>query len=81
MRIHVHFYSYFKELAGCAETWVNLAEGSSIADLESALHASFPKLAPLAKSTLIAAGVEYQRRDYILRETEEVSLFPPVQGG
>jgi molybdopterin converting factor small subunit len=29
----------------------------------------------------MAVGVEYQTQDYLLREGDEVSLFPPVQGG
>jgi molybdopterin converting factor small subunit len=41
----------------------------------------FPKLAAMQNSTLIAVGVEYQGRSYVLQEGNEVSLFPPVQGG
>jgi len=26
-------------------------------------------------------GVDYQPRDYVLQNGDEVSLFPPVQGG
>jgi molybdopterin converting factor small subunit len=43
--------------------------------------AHFPKLGAMKKSTLLAVGVEYQSRDYVLKEGDEVSLFPPVQGG
>ena len=32
-------------------------------------------------STLIAVGVDYQPKDYVLKDGDEVSLFPPVQGG
>jgi molybdopterin converting factor small subunit len=81
MRIKICFYSYFKDLTGCAETTKNLAEGSSIADLLKQLIEKFPKLAAMQKSALIAVGVEYQNKDYILKEGDEVSLFPPVQGG
>jgi len=42
---------------------------------------AFPKLAQLEKSVLMAVGVDYQPRSYRLREGDEVSLFPPVQGG
>ena len=41
----------------------------------------FPKLAAMEKSTLIAVGVDYQTRDYVLKDGDEVSFFPPVQGG
>ena len=81
MKIQVQFHSYFKELTGCAQTSERLPVGGTIADLLQLLGAKFPKLAAMRKSTLVAVGVEYQGRDYVLREEDEVSLFPPVQGG
>jgi molybdopterin converting factor small subunit len=29
----------------------------------------------------MAVGVDYQDRSYVLKTDDEVSLFPPVQGG
>jgi len=81
MHIDVHFYSYFKDLAGCGETDETLADGGTVSDLLDKLSARFPKLAPMRKSALIAVGVEYQARDHVLKEGDLVSLFPPVQGG
>ena len=81
MNITVNFYSYFKDLTGCAHTTEALAAGSSLGDLHQQVMARFPNLAAMRNSTLIAVGVEYQARDYVLKEGDEVSLFPPVQGG
>ena len=81
MTTKVHFYSYFKELTDCAETQVELADGSTIEQLYTELIRRFPKLAAMKHSTLIAVGVEYQGRSYVLQAGDEVSLFPPVQGG
>ena len=81
MRVTVRFHSYFKDLAGCAETSEILPAGSSLGDLQLALSERFARLATVQKSTLMAVGVEYQGRSYLLREGDEVSLFPPVQGG
>ena len=81
MQVTIHFYSYFKDIAGCAETSVTAAEGGNIAELLQKVWARFPKLAAMEKSILVAVGVDYQPRDYILKPGEEVSLFPPVQGG
>jgi molybdopterin converting factor small subunit len=81
MRIKINFYSYFKGLTGCAETFEELPDESTIAELNARLIAKFPKLASMQKSTLIAVGIEYQNKDYILKSGDEVSLFPPVQGG
>lgn len=81
MQVRVTFYSYFKELTGCGETAEAISAGDTLGDLHLQLMARFPKLASMKKSTLLAVGVEYQTRDYVLKEGDEVSLFPPVQGG
>jgi molybdopterin converting factor small subunit len=81
MRVTVRFYSYFKDLTACGETTETLPPGSSLDDLLRHLGARFPKLGAMQKSALAAVGVDYQDRAYVLQDGEEVSLFPPVQGG
>jgi molybdopterin converting factor small subunit len=81
MRVTVCFYSYFRDLTGCTATSEELPEGSTLDSLFQRLVARFPRLAEMQKATLMAVGVEYQNRSYVLREGDEVSLFPPVQGG
>lgn len=58
-----------------------LPESSTLGELFDELTTKFPKLGAMKKSTLIAVGVDYQPREYVLKEGDEVSLFPPVQGG
>jgi len=81
MNVAVCFYSYFKDLTGCEQVQVELTDDATIADLRSQLHERYPKLKDMERSTLIAVGVEYQPADYRLSEGDQVSLFPPVQGG
>jgi molybdopterin converting factor small subunit len=81
MTIRVHFYSYFKELTGCPSSEETVADGATIDQLLAQLYGRFPKLTAMRNSTLIAVGVDYQGRSYVLKAGEEVSLFPPVQGG
>jgi molybdopterin converting factor small subunit len=81
MQTTVHFYSYFKELTGCAATAETLAVGTTLGVLHDQLTEKFPKLAAMKRSTLLAVGVDYQPRDYVLQDGDVVSLFPPVQGG
>jgi molybdopterin converting factor small subunit len=81
VEIRVHFYSWFTDLTHCPETIVSLQPKSTIAELKTAVFEQFPKLSSVQNSMLIAVGVDYQASDYILREGDEVSLFPPVQGG
>ena len=81
MRVTVCFYSWFKELAGCARIEETLPPGSTVEVLLGRMAVRFPKLAGLERSTLVAVGLDYQGRDCMLKEGDEVSLFPPVQGG
>ena len=81
MKVPVTFHSYFKDLAGTTNCVIELNNDRTIAELMRHIYDRFPKLQPLRKSTLIAVGVEYQRDDYKIQEGDEVSLFPPVQGG
>jgi len=81
MRVSVNFYSHLKDLTSCAQTAEILPAGSTLEDLWRQLKTRFPKLGGLEKSTLMAVGVDYQPRDYVLKDSDEVSLFPPVQGG
>jgi molybdopterin synthase sulfur carrier subunit len=81
MRVAVHFYSYFKDLTGCSEVAEDIADGSTVVDLLKAVFRRYPKLSAMEKSMLVAVGVDYQPRNYVLKSGDEVSLFPPVQGG
>jgi molybdopterin converting factor small subunit len=81
MNVRVNFYSYFRELTGCGRTEESLPEGGTLHDLYLRLIGRFPKLGAMEKSTLMAVGVDYQPRTHVLKDGDEVSLFPPVQGG
>jgi len=81
MRIKVTFYSYFKDLTGCGQTTIVVPEGSTLDDLMKAMATKFPRLAAMQNSILAAVGVDYQSRNYALKAGDEVSFFPPVQGG
>ena len=81
MLVEVSFYSYFKDLTGCSQVAETLPDGSTLEDLLNRLVIRFPKLATMRKSTLVAVGVDYQNSSYVLKASDQVSLFPPVQGG
>ena len=81
IEVAISFYSFFKDLTGCAACSQSLDQGSTLGDLVGQLASRFPKLAPMNRSMLTAVGVEYQDRNYVLSNGDQVSLFPPVQGG
>ena len=81
MKIPVLFHSYFRDLTGCSNVALEIPEGTTLKKVIAQIQEQFPKLKSMERSTLVAVGVEYQRGDYVLRDGDEVSLFPPVQGG
>ena len=81
MKVRVFFHSYFRDLTGVSEIEEDIPDGERLGRLIQRLHEKFPKLKSMERSTLMAVGVEYQTQEYPLRAGDEVSLFPPVQGG
>jgi len=81
MEVKVQFYSYFKDLTGCTELLEPIRPNQTLGELLNDLGRRFPKLGAMRKSMLTAVGVDYQTGDYKLKDGDEVSLFPPVQGG
>lgn len=81
MRVSVQLWSYFKDLAGTNSVAVDIPDGGTVSDVLTAVYALHPKLGAMRNSTLIAVGVDYQGPSYPLSAGDEVSLFPPVQGG
>ena len=81
MKVRVTFHSYFRDLTGATEAQEEVPSGTTLGELVQSLQKRFPKLKSMERSTLMAVDVEYQTANYQLREGDEVSLFPPVQGG
>jgi molybdopterin converting factor small subunit len=45
------------------------------------LYSRTPPLRDWDKSILVASGVEFVGRDYLLKADDQISVMPPVQGG
>jgi molybdopterin synthase sulfur carrier subunit len=81
MKIHVQFFSRLRELAGVSEMEIDVSTGSTSADLLELLYLRTPALRDWDKSILVAAGVEFVGRNYVLQPGDQISVMPPVQGG
>ena len=81
MKVRVLFFSHLRDAAGTSETEADVPEGATIADLLSVVYGRHPKVRAWDNSILIGAGVEFVNRDYLLKDGDEISIMPPVQGG
>ena len=81
MKVQVQFFSRLRDLAGTSAMELEVPERGSAGDLLEILYARTPALRDWDKSILVAAGLEFVERDYLLKTGDEISIMPPVQGG
>jgi molybdopterin converting factor small subunit len=81
VKVRVQFFSRLRDLTGRAEVDLEFPVGTTAADLLERLYSDTPTLRDWDKSILVAAGVEFVGRDYVVNPGDEISVMPPVQGG
>jgi molybdopterin synthase catalytic subunit len=81
MKVRVQFFSRLRDLTGKAEIYSDVPEGTTAADLLERIYSTTPALRDWDKSILVASGVEFVGRDYVVKPGDEISIMPPVQGG
>jgi molybdopterin converting factor small subunit len=81
MKVDVQFFSRLRDLAGVQEMELEIPESAKVADLLEILYSRTPVLRDWDKSILVAAGVEFVGRDYVVQPDDRISIMPPVQGG
>ena len=81
MKIHVQFFSRLRDLVGAPEIDFEVPERTTAAELLEILYSKTPALRDWDKSILVASGVEFVGRDYVVKKDDQISIMPPVQGG
>ena len=80
MIIKTLFFGIAKDLIGASELKIDVAENSSVKDLETILKNEFSTLENL-NSYGIAVNEAYANDDLILKTGDVVAIIPPVSGG
>ena len=76
------FFASLREVTGQSElTWPWPETGGTVEELLSQLFERFPRLRDWNESLLVAADLEYARRETRLLPGQEIAIMPPVQGG
>ncbi|MFW5914801.1 MAG: MoaD/ThiS family protein [Thermoplasmatota archaeon] len=78
MRIRVRFFASFREMAGREEVEMELPPGTRLEGLTSLLMEEYPEMSGRA---MVVHNRAYARGNPLLKEGDEVALFPPVSGG
>lgn len=81
LRVRVLFFGAARDAAGTGEAEVFLRKASTAsASLEQILE-TYPELRRFGRSLLLAVNQEYARDDRVLKDGDELAIFPPVSGG
>ena len=81
MKVEVRLFARARDAAGAERVTLELPATARVRDLRVALAATYPRLAPLAPSLLVALGTDYVGDQAALGDNPEIACFPPVSGG
>ena len=81
MKLEVKLFAAAKQAAGSDAVRVDLAGGSTVADLRIELASQVPALAEMIDQVRFSVNHDYARDDTPLVPDCEVACIPPVSGG
>lgn len=81
MTITVKLFASYREAAGLSESSMEVAPGTSAAQVWQALVESYPRLVPLSRSAGMALNGRYVQPTTEVAEGDVVAFLPPVSGG
>jgi molybdopterin converting factor subunit 1 len=81
MRVRLLHFASFREAVGRDQEERELAEGTRVHELWSALGREVAVLRRYPSTPPAAVNREYVGGDTVLREGDEVAFLPPVAGG
>jgi molybdopterin converting factor subunit 1 len=81
MKITVLYFATFRDLVGLREEIINLSEGSTVEDFKSQLVKLHPNVEKSLSTVVIAINREFAFPGDVIKDGDEVAVFPPVSGG
>lgn len=79
--LRVRYFAAARDLAGCAEERLPLADARTARDVLARIFAQHPALAPHASKLRVACNGELCELDAPVAPDDELVLLPPVAGG
>ncbi|MEM8526658.1 MAG: MoaD/ThiS family protein [Bacteroidota bacterium] len=80
MTINLLAFGIAKDILSGNRSSLELKEGTTVGQLKEKLFLQYPDFQKL-KSLSLAVGTEYRSDEFVLNDSEEVVIIPPVSGG
>ena len=74
-------FASYREKVGSSVIEVDLTNGSTVEGLVRKILERYPLITGNSETFMVAVNQEFQSRDRVLHEDDEVALIPPVSGG
>ena len=81
MRLRVRYFASIREFTGLREEQLEVPEGSTAEALKRMVQRLHDTLRAQEGNILVAVNGAFVEPTRILRQGDEVALFPPVSGG
>jgi molybdopterin synthase catalytic subunit len=81
LQIEVLLFAGLKDRAGVARLAIEITEGATVSDAIDAAGDATESTWDVPTAIMCAVNEEYQQRDFVLSDGDELALIPPVSGG
>jgi molybdopterin converting factor subunit 1 len=81
MQVKVRLFATLRQLAGWGSQPLDLPDDATVSAALTELDRRYPQLTVTKRTIYVAVNQEYARGTQVLREGDELALFPPVSGG
>jgi len=79
MKVTVRFFAQSREIVGEKQKEVEIEDGRMLHDIISRLRNEYPDLKK--EKIIVSLNHKYTHPEEILKDNDEVAIFPPVSGG
>ena len=79
MKVTVRFFAQFREIVGEKQKEVEIEDGRMLHDIIFRLRNEYPELQK--QKIIVSLNHKYAHPEEILKDNDEVAVFPPVSGG
>jgi molybdopterin converting factor subunit 1 len=79
MKVGVKFFARGREIVGEKQKELEIEDGMMLKDLKELLIQEYPDLKK--EKLIVSLNHKYAHSEEILKDNDEVAVFPPVSGG
>jgi len=81
MKLRVRYFASIREFTGLKEEQLDVPEGSTAEALKHRVQGLHDALKAQEENILVAVNGSFVEPKQVLKQGDEVALFPPVSGG